>query len=113
MLKVAATDTVANGGNRQHIETAAINLLYLDMVLDQFWIDSEVAVNANEMNGDWRSDVFDRWLQAEVQIHKQSPAAISDWEAANPNIAWSNVPISNLGIDIHIIDDRLLTINLL
>lgn len=99
ILKVAAKDTVANGGNRNHIETAAINLHYLDMVLDQFWDNASVAVEADEMNGDWRCDVFDRWLRAEFYIHKHSPDAISDWEVANPDIAWSNVPISDLGID--------------
>jgi hypothetical protein len=113
ILKVAATDTAANGGDRDHIETAAINLHYLDMVLDQFWIDSDAAIEADEMNGDWRCDTFDRWIRVEFYVRKQSPDAISDWEAANPNIPWNDIPIGDLGIHSHMINDRLLMTDLL
>jgi hypothetical protein len=113
MLKVAATDTVANDGDRGHIETAAINLHYLNMVLDQLWINSDKAVVAKEMNGDWRCDDFDRWVRAEFYVRKQSPDAIADWEAANPNIAWKDIQIGDLGTGSYMISDFLPTTNLL
>lgn len=99
ILKIAANDTVNNGGNRNHIDTASINLHYLDMVLDRLWFNSNSALQANRMNGNWRCDVFDRWLRAEFHIHKHSPNDIANWETNNPDVAWNDGLIDTLGSD--------------
>jgi hypothetical protein len=105
MLKIASQDTEIYGGNGEHIKTATINLHYLDMVLDEFWVDAKAAVEEDKMDSNWRSDHIDRWLRAEFYIHKHSPDAIADWEANNTGIEWTNTPIDALGTNPHAIHD--------
>jgi hypothetical protein len=95
ILKIAAKDLAQNGGITKHIECAAINLLYLDQVLDALWRESKVA--ASHMSPTWECKEFERWVRREYHIHRHSPEDVAIWESQNPEIAWSNVNIGILG----------------
>jgi hypothetical protein len=96
-LKFAAADTEKAGGDQKHIDCTSANLVYLDAVLDKFWIMAKSVGEALEMTNTWRYTPFNQWILAEFFIHKHSPEHIAKWEASNPDIDWSSVAIEELG----------------
>jgi hypothetical protein len=114
VLKVAATDTKARGGDPLHIEKAQFYLLYMDVVLDALWDEAFAAASTAQMKSDWRSDTFDQWLRIEFYIHRHSKADIDGWlQLDTSNAALMGTAIEDLSTsvthynDIHIDSFRL------
>jgi hypothetical protein len=97
MLKVAAKDTRAEGGNPWHIEHAQLNLLYMDTVLDLLWEDALVATSKNKMSKAWRSAAFDQWIFIEYYVRRHSPMYVDPWLKKDPSNS------SLLTQDIHVL----------
>jgi hypothetical protein len=99
ILKVAATDTKARGGDPIHIEKAQFNLLHMDAVLDAFWDDALDAESAGQMKPDWRNDKFDQWLRIEFYVHRHSKSDIDEWlKLDTSNAALMGTAIEDLSM---------------
>lgn len=93
ILKIAAMDTVAQGGNKEHIDSANINLVYMDKILTRFFDDAKGSV---DLVG--RYDTFVKWIRTEFYVRKHNPDDVSAWELLNPNIDLALGTIEDLGM---------------
>jgi hypothetical protein len=92
ILKIASTDTVQEGGQKEHIICASINLAYMDKILASFFDD---ALEPPDLQG--RFESFNKWIRTEFHVGKHDPDDVSAWGLLNPNVDLESGSIEDLG----------------
>lgn len=95
ILKIAATDNVAQGGNKVHILCANLNLAYMDRILSRLFKDARA--QPGSINVNWRHEQFDEWTCTEFHVRKHSPDDISAWKLLHPGVSLTLGAIDALG----------------